>query len=34
MKDEKVLREGCEALGIPLSDRQVEQFLTYYEFLV
>lgn len=33
MKDEKLLREGCEALGITLTDGQVQQFLTYYEFL-
>ena len=34
MKDEKLLREGCKALGITLTDEQVRQFLIYYEFLV
>ena len=34
MIDENTLRRGCEALGIILTDEQVRQFLTYYEFLV
>ena len=33
MIDENILRRGCEALGIILTDEQVRQFLTYYEFL-
>lgn len=32
--DVSILKEGCEKLGIQLNDRQVEQFLIYYEFLV
>lgn len=34
MIDENTLQQGCEALGIILTDEQVRQFLTYYEFLV
>lgn len=34
MNDEKLLRESCEALGVMLTDRQIGQLLTYYEFLV
>lgn len=34
MIDENTLRRSCEALGIILTDEQVRQFLTYYEFLV
>lgn len=30
----KILTDGCEALGITLSDRQIEQFLLYYEYLI
>ena len=32
--DTKVLTEGCENLGITLSDRQIEQFMIYYEYLI
>lgn len=31
--DTKILTDGCESLGITLSDRQIEQFLIYYEYL-
>lgn len=30
----KILTEGCENLGITLSDQQIEQFLIYYEYLI
>lgn len=30
----KILTDGCEELGITLSDTQMEQFLIYYENLV
>lgn len=30
----KILTDGCESLGITLSERQVEQFILYYEYLV
>ena len=30
----KILTDGCESLGITLSDRQIEQFMIYYEYLV
>jgi len=30
----QILTDGCESLGITLSDRQIEQFLIYYEYLV
>lgn len=29
-----ILKESCQKLGIGLTEKQVEQFLTYYEFLV
>lgn len=29
-----LLRAGCRALGVPLSDKQVEQFELYYRYLV
>ncbi len=32
--DRSVLIEGCKKTGITLIERQTEQFLTYYEFLV
>ncbi len=30
----ELLRQGCEQMGIPLSDEQVAQFRRYYELLV
>lgn len=32
--DVSILKKGCEKIGIQLSERQTEQFLIYYEFLV
>lgn len=32
--DVSILKKSCEKIGIQLSERQVEQFLIYYEFLV
>lgn len=32
--DTKILTDGCESLGITLSERQIEQFILYYEYLV
>lgn len=32
--DASILKEGCEKIGIQLNDRQTEQFLIYYEYLV
>lgn len=29
-----ILKNGCESFGIALSDRQIEQFILYYEYLV
>lgn len=29
-----ILTDGCESLGIVLSDRQIEQFMIYYEYLI
>ena len=30
----KILTDGCENLGITLSDTQIEQFMIYYEYLI
>lgn len=30
----KILTDGCESLGITLSEQQIEQFILYYEYLV
>lgn len=32
--DASVLTEACEKIGITLTDKQIEQFLIYYEYLV
>lgn len=32
--DKNVLIEGCRKVGVELSERQIEQFLIYYEHLV
>ena len=32
--DTSVLTEACEKIGITLTEKQVEQFLIYYEYLV
>lgn len=32
--DTSVLTEACKKIGITLTDKQTEQFLTYYEYLV
>lgn len=32
--DTSVLTEACEKIGVTLTDKQIEQFLTYYEYLV
>lgn len=32
--DTKILTDGCENLGIILSDAQIEQFMIYYEYLI
>lgn len=29
-----ILADGCESLGIPLTEKQTEQFLIYYEALI
>lgn len=34
MKDTNILIEGCKKLGVTLSEKQVQQFLDYYELLV
>lgn len=30
----KILTDGCENLGITLSEEQIEQFMLYYEYLI
>lgn len=30
----EILTDGCRELGIGLSDRQIEQFMIYYEYLI
>lgn len=32
--DTSVLTESCEKIGITLTEKQIEQFLNYYEYLV
>ena len=32
--DLKVLKQGCEELGITLNEVQKQQFITFYEYLV
>lgn len=32
--DTEILIEGCKKIGVTLSEKQIEQFLIYYEYLV
>ena len=34
MVDPSVLTEACKKIGVILNDRQIEQFLIYYEYLI